>query len=211
MAQPLALGAQLVLVAGSSPAVASTSARELGQPRLLGRGVARQLVVAPPRRRELAPGGPGLAAAPQLLLAAERVEHVELVRGSGEPALLELAGHRDQPLGGGGEVLARDARAPTRRRASARRAKTRRASTRPSSSSGASSASDSSSSSRGSPAGSVELGLDVGLARARPDGGGIALRAEQQPERLREDRLARAGLAGDRVQPGRRARGPPRG
>ena len=48
----------------------------------------------------------------------ERVEDVELVRGPGETALLELAGHRDQPLAGRGEILARRASAP-RVRASA--------------------------------------------------------------------------------------------
>ena len=43
-----------------------------------------------------------LRAQPQLLLADERVEDVELVRRPREPALLELARHRDQPLGRGG-------------------------------------------------------------------------------------------------------------
>ena len=51
--------------------------------------------------------------------------------------------------------------------------------------------------------GNVELGLDVRLLAARPDERLVALRAEQEPDRLREDRLARTRLAGDRVQPGR--------
>ena len=48
----------------------------------------------------------------------------------------------------------------------------------------------------------VELGLDVRLLGPRPEVAGVAARAEQEPERLREDRLPRAGLAGDRVQAG---------
>ena len=48
-----------------------------------------------------------------------------------------------------------------------------------------------------------ELGLDVGLLAGRADERLVALRAEQETDRLREDRLARTGLAGDRVQPGR--------
>ena len=42
----------------------------------------------------------------QLLLAAEPVEHLELVRGTREPPLLELPGHRDDALDGRGDVLA---------------------------------------------------------------------------------------------------------
>ena len=61
---------------------------------------------------ELAPGCACVAAATRLLLAAERVEHVELIGGTAEPPLLELARHRDQPLRGGREILARDAAAP---------------------------------------------------------------------------------------------------
>ena len=50
----------------------------------------------------------------------------------------------------------------------------------------------------------VELRLDVRLgAAAGPTNAVVALRAEEQPDRLREDRLPRARLARDRVQPGR--------
>ena len=49
----------------------------------------------------------------------------------------------------------------------------------------------------------LEFGLDVGLVRGRAQEGRIALRAEQEPDRLGEDRLAGARLAGDRVQPWR--------
>ena len=50
------------------------------------------------------------------------------------------------------------------------------------------------------PVGQLELGLDVRLGAVGPDGGGLPLRPEQEPDRLAEDRLAGAGLAGDRVQ-----------
>ena len=49
----------------------------------------------------------------------------------------------------------------------------------------------------------VELGLDVRLRPVRADRRRIRARAEEQPDRLREDRLARAGLPRDRVQAGR--------
>src|SRR5262249_41319413 len=65
-----------------------------------------------PRAPGLPPGLPQRAPAPFLFLACEGVEHVELVRRTSEPALLELARHRDQPLGGGGHVFARGATAP---------------------------------------------------------------------------------------------------
>jgi DNA repair ATPase RecN len=50
----------------------------------------------------------------------------------------------------------------------------------------------------------VELRLDVGLRPGRPDERVAALRPEQEPDGLREDRLARPGLAGDRGEPRRR-------
>ena len=112
MAKPLPLGAQRVLAARLEALRRLDERGQLAQTRLLGRRSARQLVVPLPGGAELAPREPRLAAAAQLLLAAVGVEHVELVRGPGEPPLLELAGHRDQPLGGGGEVLARDGAAP---------------------------------------------------------------------------------------------------
>ena len=105
VAQALALGAEPSRVSGSRPSVSSTSARSSAsrpprRPRL------GQLFVAPPRGREARARRARSSARRCLLLAGEGVEHVELVRGPGEPALLELAGHRDQPLGRGGDVLA---------------------------------------------------------------------------------------------------------
>ena len=51
--------------------------------------------------------------------------------------------------------------------------------------------------------GDVELRLDVRLGRCRPHGARLALRAEKEADRLREDRLPRARLAAQDVQPWR--------
>ena len=112
MPQPLALVAQRLLAARLEAVRRLDERGQLAQARLLGGGPARQLVVALAGRAELPPRQPGLTAAAELLLADEGVEHVELVRGSAESALLELAGHRDQALGRGGEILPRDGAAP---------------------------------------------------------------------------------------------------
>ncbi len=149
-----------------------------------------------PCRQKLAPGRACVGAPAQLLLAAEPVEHLELVRRPREPALLELAGHRDDTLDGRGDVFARRRAAPcVRPRAPVAedtpRYEQRVLVLRPQ---------------LGELVellGQVELGLDVRLLARRPDERVVALRPEQQPDRLREDRLAGAGLAGDRVQAGR--------
>ena len=47
----------------------------------------------------------------------------------------------------------------------------------------------------------LRLGLDVRIRALGAHERRVATRAEQQPDGLREDRLARAGLTGDRVQP----------
>jgi hypothetical protein len=49
----------------------------------------------------------------------------------------------------------------------------------------------------------IELRLDVGLLAGGTDVCVVALRAEQEAERLGEDRLAGTRLSRDRVQPGR--------
>ena len=188
---------------GSKPSVASTSAvssrrrsSSAAAPRVSS---SYRFRAAPSSRHAIR----GLATAAKLLLAAVRVEHVELVRGPGQSPLLELAGHRDQPLGGRGEVLARHGAAP---RVGARAAVREDAA-------------------REHEAGlvlrrqlrergellvleealrQVELGFDVGLAGGGADRPRVALRAEQKPDRLREDRLPRTRLAGDRRQAVRR-------
>ena len=130
----------------------------------------------------------------------ERVEHVELVGRAAEAALLELAGHRDQALGGRGEILACHGPAPGigARAAVAEDAACehqaglvlRRQLREPAELVVVE-----------EPLRHVELGLDVGLRAGRADDGRVALRPEQEADRLGQDRLARAGLAGDRSQP----------
>ena len=198
--QPLALRAQLVLRRRLESLRRLDKCGELGQPRLLGSRIARELVVPPARCGELPPCGAGLAAPAQLVFAAERVEDVQLVRGPREPALLELPGHRQQLLGCGGEVLARHRATPGVGAGPPVREDAPRE--------------DEAGLVLGcqlgerpellgleEPGRRFELGLDIGLARARPNRGGVALRTEQETEGLREDRLARAGLPRDRVQP----------
>ena len=110
--EPLPLGAQALLGVRLEPLGGRGERGELLEPRGGGCCVAGELVVAAAGGGELAPRDARLAPAAPLLLAAEGVEHVELVGRPAEAALLELARHRDQPLGRGGEVLARDAAAP---------------------------------------------------------------------------------------------------
>ncbi len=200
MAKPLALAAQRLLAARLHPLGVLDERVELGEPRLRERCVRRQLLVAPSRGQQLPPGGARLAPPAQLLLAAEPVEHLELVCRPREPPLLELARHGDHPLDGGADVLACRRAAP-RIRARAPVAE--------------------------DAAGDeqrvlvlgpelderlqllrvvleqVELRLDVRLRPGRADERIVALRPEQEPDRLGQDRLPRTGLAGDRVEPGR--------
>ena len=106
-------------------------------------------------------------------------------------------------------AITRSTAAPTSSRAAARphayarvrpSAKTRRETSSASSSSGRSSTSASSSSVVGGRSSSAST---YASAPGRADERVVALRPEQEPDRLREDRLARTGLAGDRVEPGR--------
>ena len=105
VAQPVAIGVERCLGVRLEPLGRRHQRLQLGEPGRLRRRVARQLLVAPAGRTELAPRRPRLPAPASLLLAAEGVEHVELVRGPRQAALLELAGHGDEPLGGCGQVL----------------------------------------------------------------------------------------------------------
>ena len=184
---------------GSKPSVASTSAVSS---RRRSSSAAAPRVSSSYRFRgdaELAPREPRLTAAAKLLLAAVRVEHVELIRGPGKSALLELAGHRDQPLGGGREVLARDGTAPrVRARAPVGEDPPRKHEAglvlrRELGESGELLVLEEA-------LRQVELRFDVGLAGGGADRPRVTLRAEQEPDRLGEDRLPRTGLAGDRRQ-----------
>ena len=61
---------------------------------------------------KVAPGASVIAAAAKVLLADVSVENVELKRRPRDSALLELAGHGEQPLDKRGEILARDGSTP---------------------------------------------------------------------------------------------------
>jgi hypothetical protein len=168
----------------------------------LGRRLARlELGVAAPRLERLPPRHARVSAPCSLLVADKRIQNVELVGGACKPSLLELPRHSDRPFGDHGEILTCRASSP---RVGA----------------GPSVGED--------PAGQheavlalraelrecfgtllledrlrqIELRLDVRLVRARADEARVALRAEQETDRLGEDRLAGAGLAGDRVEAG---------
>ena len=180
--------------------MSSTSIRELGEPLALGVGAALEVVESPCGRGERAPGVPGLAATHALVGPDEGVEQVELVGRAREPPLRELPGERQQPVGGGHEVVAGDAATPG---------------VRPGAPVGGDAPGDHEA---GlvvgpklperlepllveEPLRHVQLGLDVRLGTGGADGGSVALRAEQEPDRLRDDRLARAGLARERDEP----------
>ena len=96
MAQALPLGAKRLLSVRLEPFGVLDQRPELGETRLDGSRTVLELVVPAPGRRELSPGESQLRATTLLFVAGERVEQVELVRGTSESALLELAGHRDQ-------------------------------------------------------------------------------------------------------------------
>ena len=150
----------------------------------------------------LAPSKPRLDPPPQLLVAGEAVEHVELVGRSCEAALLELAGHGDQALGRAGHVLARGAAPPGIGAGAAVREDPpgdHEARLVP----GAEVGEPLEALFVEQPVREVELGLDVGLVGAGADEGRVAARPQEEADRLGQDRLPSARLAGDRVQAGR--------
>src|SRR5581483_2530971 len=108
VAQPLPLRPQLVLAARLEPGGVAGEPGERLQPVVCCSRAAGQLLVGAPRGLEVAPGAAGGAR----VEPGVRVEEVALVAGPREPALLELAAHRDQRLGDGGHVLAGRAAAP---------------------------------------------------------------------------------------------------
>ena len=126
--------------------------------------------------------------------SAERIEDVELERRTREPALLELARHRDEALHRGCDILARDRPAP-RVCARAPVAEDPPRDDEPGLALGPQLGE------RGElvvveePFRHVELGLDVRLGPVAADRRRVGARPEQQPDRLREDRLPRPRLA----------------
>ena len=176
------------------PSVSSTSARS---------SASRASATAAPRSarrgagapRQLTPGGAGVGAAAQLLLAAERGRAPR----AGTPAARAVAA-RTVPTS-----RARARRRPRRPRGRRRapgvgaRAPVGEDAPRdhePSSSSGRSSASSSSSSSLGQ----VELRLDVGLLAGRPDERASPFAPSRRPTACARIVLPAPGLARDRVQ-----------
>ena len=133
-------------------------------------------------------------------LADERIEDVELVCRAGEPTLFELTRHRDQSLGCCRQLLSRNCATPRiRPRAAVGEHPTRE---------------DEARLILGPQldeclelavieefVGQVELGFDVRLGAGRPDRRSVTLDAEEESDRLREDRLARACLAAQDVEP----------
>ena len=171
---------------------------------------ARELVAMLARSPELPPGAGVFRAQPEVLLANEGVESVELEGRTRQSPLLELARHGEQPLDERCELLARHRPAPGVRP---------RAPVREDAPCG-----DESVIVLGpkfgerrealvveDALGKVEVRLDVGLARTRPEVARVPGRAEEEPDRLGEDRLACARLPCDRVQARPEARGRPRG
>ena len=190
--EPLPVGAEPLLLAVLHPVRVLCECAQLRQPGLGERGVRGQLLVTLPRALQLAPRDAHRLA----LGAGEAVEQLELVRGPRKPALLELPRHRDHALDGCRDVLARRRAAPCVRARAPVGEHTARDEERVLV--------------LGAQVGElvqlvrqVELRLDVRLLGPRPDEGRFPLRPEQEPDRLREDRLPGAGLAGDRVQAGR--------
>jgi hypothetical protein len=112
VAEALALGAKRVLLARLQPVRVLDQRLELVQPRALGDGPVLQLLDAPPGRDEVAPRLPGVLPPDPLRRPGERVEQVELVRRPRQPPLRELAREREQPVGRGDEVVARHAAPP---------------------------------------------------------------------------------------------------
>ena len=110
--QPLPLPEKPLLVARLHALCAGDELTELLEALRAPGGRSGQLLAAATGRDQLTPCAPEIGAAAQLLLADEGVQHVELVRGAGEAALLELSGHGEQALDERGQVLARHGAAP---------------------------------------------------------------------------------------------------
>ena len=125
-------------------------------------------------------------AAPLPVVAAVRVEQVALPALVEQPLLLVLAVDLDERPG-----LEREPRRGDRLVVEAR--------------GGAAAAVTSRTAISGS-GGAVEQRLDAGAVRAVANERRIGAGAERQPQRVDEQALARAGLAGEDVQPGARAR-----
>jgi hypothetical protein len=163
--------------------LALARARQLAEPRELAASLA-----------DRSPGRGAGRATRRLLDAAGAVEDVELCRGEHQLAVLVLAVERQQFAGQLAQLANRD-RAPADVGA------------------GATVAADAACQHQFTgvrrkvlavqAVGKLEDPFDVGLSAAGADDSGLGAAAEQQIEGVREHRLARPGLAGQDVEPGR--------
>ena len=197
MAEPLALGAQPLLVARLHALGVLDERAQLGEARLGERGVRRQLLVPAPRGEQLAPRGARLRAARSCSSPQNRSSTSSWYDGRASRRCSncpDIATTRST-------AAATSSRAAARPHAYARvrpSPKTRRETSERVLVLGPQLARSSSSSSGRSSSASTYASSPAG-----PTNESSPFVAEQQPDRLREDRLPRAGLAGDRVQPGR--------
>ena len=177
----------------SRPSVCSTRSRKRRRSAPRSAPASRVDLVTPPARG--AERAPGLA---RLRCAARPARH----RRSASSTSSWYAGRASRRCSNCPDIAisrsvaaARSSRAIARPHAYARvrpSAKTRRARTSPGSSSGRSSCERLQLDVVEEAVRDVELGLDVRLVRGRPDGTRVTLDAEEEPDRLGEDRLARA-------------------
>ena len=201
--QPLALRAELVLVARRRALRFPRRALELREPSRDGVGVARQLLVAPARSCELPPRR--RASRRRSSCSSRRTRRA---RRAGTRAARAGAA-RTGPTSRSGARLPRP-RPPARppgpmhRRACDRRRRPAARARDPPRLRGAAPRARRRSSSSKKPSGTSSSASTYASVAVRPTERRVARAPEQQPDRLREDRLPGARLAGDRVQPGRK-------
>ena len=202
MAEPLTFLTQAILGSHLEPFGVLDESVKLCQASLGRRRAAGNLVIGAARRGLLPPGHACFAAQVPLLVADEGVQRVQLVGRPRQPALFELPRHRQQTLACGGQILASGASPPgVRARASVGEHPPGQHQTVLTL--GPQVGQRFEALLLEQAGGDVELRLDVGLFGSGAEVGRVPLGSEEEADRLREDRLARAGLAGDRVQPGR--------
>ena len=200
MTKTLPLAAKTLFPIRLEPGSVFDERAQLGEPRVGGRGTLLKLLVPTSCCGELAPGEARLGSPPKLVGSDERVEDIELVAGTRETTLLELPGHRDQPLPCRSQILACGAAPPgVRTRAPVGEHAPRNE--EPFLVLGAKLGERGELVLFDQPCRQIELGLDVRLGPVGADVAGVTLGAEEQADRLGENRLARPGLAGDRVEP----------
>ena len=202
MAEPLALCAERVLLARHETLGVLDQRSELLEPGAFRARPLLELDHTAGRRRESPPRVTRLGTTQPLRGPGECVQEIELMRRPREPPLGELPRQGEEPVGRGHQILPRDGSAP-------------RVRARPAVAAHAARDDEAGLAVRAQiaecleavlveePVGHVELRLDVRLGAGRADRGGVALRPEEQADRLGDDRLPRAGLSGQGDEPGR--------